>query len=110
MQKLDLPSGDYNSVVTGDYADFHIAFADANGKINKALLRYYGELRRRSLHEMVAHWAYASVAFSAFGMMSAAQQDKMELDPVAFGKRCEEIAREQQQRYRAAYEKPAGTA
>lgn len=111
MKKLELPSGDYTSVVTAEnYGRFHLGLGEALADITKALLEIHCERRDLPLAESVSHMGFAMIAFTAFSMQAAATGNgSEEFDPVAFGKRCEEIAREQIQRYETRFEQ-AGTA
>lgn len=108
-KQLELPKGDYTTVVTSPgYGQMHVTSAEIHSEMHKEILRAYGELADRPLAEAVPQLAYSVIALTAWSMLSAAKNSsdgEYEFDPVAFGKRCEEIAREQAVRYQEQFNK-----
>lgn len=71
---------------------------------DRELLERHGLETGRKLADVLPTLVYARVAQAAFSLRRAADIVNAEFDPVNFGRRCEEIAREELDRYRTAFE------
>ena len=107
--KLELPTGTHDQVVLGGFEDMISAWATEAVQRNHCILRTYGEAAGKELADVVPTLCYVHIAKAALSLCSLARIERVDFDPVAFGKRCEEIAREQIDRYRTLHDQ-AGSA
>jgi hypothetical protein len=112
-EKLTLPAGDYDTLANDDrFAPlFDVVWRADTIMADKFVIPLAMELGLRPYH-VLPHVAFAQISMMAWTLASAAKvsEEQFDFDPVAFGKRCEEIAREQINRFRTACEEIAGSA
>lgn len=102
---VNLPEGSHDEVMIN--SDLHQMIANWTDLVTAAdqtILTHYGQNAGRSVADTVPTLCYARIALSAFGLCSIAVASGAYFSPAEFGKRCEAIAREQIERYRAMRE------
>jgi|SRR5882672_3701946 len=107
--RLELPTGTHDQVMLGGFEDLIFAWTTEAIQLDKRILQTHGEAAGKELADVVPALCYARIARTAWSLCSVARIENGDFDPVAFGKRCEEIAREQIDRYRTAFDQ-AGSA
>jgi hypothetical protein len=100
--EIKLPDEDHDAIVGGEWAPFFNHVATSAQMNEQIATTHFGADRGKTIEEVAPILAYVNVSRAAWQLISCADVADADFDPVAFGKRCEAIAREQAERYRVA--------